>query len=480
VKLPGLEPERTTALGPRGEIAALLGPAVGRLWLLLGATGLLAGLGWRWNGSAPAPVALADGLGVALWLGALWLAPAWERLSRRQTQTAPPIRMLVLAWLAAAAVLLSLAPLGVLLAYDPQGKLAEGSPLGGEPFAVTVPYLLLRLLPLCAAPLLLGGTGLLSILRRLAGVRGGTALWLAAGLPLHLPLLTGTTPLGAVGAGALLRLAMAQVTSPELQFAERMFEPLWPWLLGTWGAALVLLALSMFGRSPRRQALPPLLLAVAGGTAASVLRTLLLAAHWVGDPGQLAPDAPLGAVFVFVATTAVLWLVLAPLQRPVEFVRELGTSLPWLVYAFAVVVLLDLPQRLGGTAQPAHYLLACAAGLLALLAGLSCAALILRGTAPATARPAGREWGAPDFRQPLACALLLAGLALPNISADLPLAVLPAAALSSAALVAEQHGLALGTSLSLAVCAGLALVALRGRRYRPPARAPHPARLPAA
>jgi len=422
----GLAPHEQLFTRPPGTL--LLAGALWRVWVFIAALAAVAGLLWRTAGGGPDIVSVLDGVGLAVWLAALWIWPAWQGMLKRQQQhIQPPLlpwipRIHNAAILASGAVFVSLAASGILLGYDARAGVASvvtadlsaifDAPLGA---------IIVLSLALVAPTLLVLSVVVLHAARALCGARVGLLVWLAAVLAANLHLLAGAaqwtlrikglapwTVRTSPGEFAQWAVAKLQATAQSTDYLSEVLRQ----VVGT--PALLLLgaiavAVLVQRLPPRReQPVAPLWLAATAGVAVAALRTLLLTWQWVQQPAVQYPGQWQTVLW---AGLLACWLALLALPPEAAATQRRGPlDALWLVYCVAAWACLTLPNRLADQAGRGDVLAYCLPTLAVLLLG----AALLR-------RSAG--WRSLAAGLAIFVQLGLAVLLLPLGASSLPLAL---------------------------------------------------------
>jgi hypothetical protein len=485
-------------LRPPVEFADAVGPlrtvrldhvwrAALRCWAVLAAGALLASLAWRAAGNAPPLLPALHGSSVALWLAALWLAPAMERTLAGQTRYAgrealpPPTAGRFLLVAAAYAVVVASAPLSLLLAYAGATEVARLATADGAELRLPLAAFTLAVL-LCAGPaLLLLSWSLLLHARRSLGAGLGTLAWVAVTAALHLltapaapfaqALLERGSPadatlaLTAGGYGswalqALARLASDPSSSAYLhEVAEQILAP----ALALWVVAGALFALALRRAQRTAQAILPGWVVPAAAVWCAALKAAADTLAWSGDMRLHAPGDWRGTLALGLAVLlAGRWLLAWGDGRSTSW-RTLLAELGWMWWALIALLCLTMPGRLAGQMYREEVLYAGGA----LLVVLTALALLLHRLAQLR-----------QFVSPFAGAALLV-IALPLLV--LPLAG-PGHAAPAALVYTLSAALAAPDQAPYAGCAlgSLALMCLalwpwpRGQRKTPLAAAAAP------
>ncbi|GEM_PF-5595985 len=325
--------------------------AAGEVWLLLAALGLLAGLIWRAGGDAPPLPSVLDAAGLALWLSALWLAPAWrELLTQRYHYLLPALMRWALprqsaAWLVALALLLSLAPAALLLGYDPRATVAEFYLFDDFNLYLPVWLWVLGSLLLIGPTVVVAATLALHAARGLLGRQWGTALWLAVTVAVHAPLIAGTALLRwplTLGSYADWVAATIAHTRVDTTFLDRLLGTLLRFPLLALLLVAILAVLAMWPGGRRSGRLRAGWLAALAATLPVALRVALETWGWASEPSQLSPGDWQVTFNLGLSSLWLAWWVLLASRDDQTPARLDGVAWTW--YAASAWLCLTLPQ----------------------------------------------------------------------------------------------------------------------------------------
>jgi hypothetical protein len=409
---------------------SLLTTGLWKAWGFVAVLGAVAGLLWRTSGGGPDIVSVLDGVGLVMWLAALWLWPAWQALLERQQQH---FQLAAVPWLprlhsavqlGSGALIIALAASGILLGYDARASVASVVTADFAIFSAPLGAIVVLALALAAPALLVLSLVVLHVARALCGARVGLLVWLAvllmanlhfaAGLApwtLNLHLLTDlgpwtvrTTP------GDFTRwcTGILQSTPQRTDYLSEVLRKVvgTPVLLLL--GAIVLAVLVQRLPLRREQPVAPIWLAAMAGVAVATLRTLILTWQWVQQPAMQYPGQWQAVLW---AGLLACWLVLLALpDEQSNAQRQSALEAMWLVYCVAAWVCLTLPNRLADQAGRGDVLVYC----------LPVAAVLLLGTALLRRIAVWRSL-APALTG--AAKLALAALLLPLSAGSLPLAL---------------------------------------------------------
>lgn len=383
-----LRPPAAQGEGSSGAIKpglGLLAIAAARCWIVLGPLALIAGVIWRLNGFAPPLLTLFDGVGLALWLTALFLEPAWDRMLSLQSRHFSPgiaarARHYIIAAAAAAfSVPLSLAPLGALLAFDTRMYVARILTLSQLDIAVPAGALCLLVLLLAGPSLICLSLALLTAGRAWFGRPAGTALWAACLLALNNGVLWRSDGQSGLSLGRLAgiirdRLNLVNFDPTQGLYLSDLLVEILLLPMVVLAFCIVLLAWTSVRRwPPRPQArLATGWLAAIAALAAVCLSAWFSAQRWtvdsgIGIPGDWNSLLCTGATVLLIAFALLSWAGCGRMQR-----ARSGTQLAWGILVIPTWAAYTLPNIFAGQASHLDVL-----GLLAAAAFVSATFLVI-------------------------------------------------------------------------------------------------------
>lgn len=412
--------ERRAVILPSDSAGIELGRPTLAVWAVLAALSLILGLIWRIVGKAPAVPAVLNAAGLALWLTALWLAPAWDRLLRRQRRHLQPRRdpwswrLANSSHLLLASLIISLAPAALLLGFDLGSTVAQGSLISevAEKYLTLSTGLWLILGLLMIGPIVVIVSTLLLHLAHLAlGWRWALASWLAAAVACNAPLVVGNVPPLAMPRGAIQvpftigQYASWMATSVANSRLEQVY---WHELIGRLliPPVLVLLAILIVAtliQEPARglmTRLDAVWLAVLASVVAVAGRAAWHGWQWASDPSHSYPGNWMNLIYTGLAVAWAVWgllLLRQDSERPSAW-----NVLGWLLFAASAWTCLTLAHRVADQASMAMLLRAGGVALPMLVAGFA-----------AIYRVYDIKWLRSDAARIVAVILLMAGLLLP-------------------------------------------------------------------
>lgn len=325
--------------------------AAGEVWLLLATLGLLAGLIWRLGGDAPPLTAVLDAAGLALWLSALWLAPAWgELLAQRYHYLLPAFMRWALprqgaAWLVALALLLAPAPAALLLGYDPRAAVAYFNLFDDLNIYLPVWLWVLGSLLLIGPTVVIAAVLVLHTARCLLGRQWGTAAWLAVTAVVHAPLIAGTALLRwplTVGSYADWAAATIAHTRVDTTFLDRLLAVLVRFPLLALLVVTILTMVAMWPGGRRGGRLRVGWLAALAATLLVALRVAVETWGWASEPSQLFPGGWPATFALGLSSLWLAWWLLLASREDSAPPRLDGVAWAW--YAAGAWLCLTLPQ----------------------------------------------------------------------------------------------------------------------------------------
>jgi len=387
-------------------------------WTILAGLSLLVGVTWRVTGHTPPVPQVLDGVNLALWLTAPWLALSWDRLLRRQHRHIRPLRdpwawrLANSSYLLFAALLLSVAPAALALGFNLKEQVARFYLVEDMSFVLPTGVWLLMSLVLVGPITVVTSVVLLHLARVIVGWRWGLACWLMLTVACNAPLALGSGPflilpsegvrlpftMGQYAIWAAMQVAASQA---EAVYLHQMIGRL---IILPCGLLLVALIIATVFQWPVRRPttrVDAIWLVAVAAVSAVAARAAWQGWLWVGDPSRTAPGDWLALFYTGMAAAWLVWCLLLLLR--VDFDRMAAWRVfGWLAYSAGAWFSLTLLHRFAAQAETTALLVADAAAFLFLLAGL----LLLFRVARI------RVWRSPNIRSAL-LVLVLAGLVLP-------------------------------------------------------------------